>query len=359
MPLDSEQSPIFIVGNPRSGTTLLRMILCAHPRIYIAHESSFYLWNLGFSRKKSGKEFLQYYARSFSFRWLKVDPRQVWADLPKPLKREQVHIAFSALMRHLAHRHQKVRWGDKTPSHTGNLKKIFEDFPNAHVIHIVRDPRGTAQSLARMPWWSRSIVFNALSLKNEIKQTAPFEDRVHRVRLEDLLDHPAEVMAGVLKYLGEPWDDAVLDHPAHTSDLDDMPPMPWFQSATKPLMPSSSSWQNTMKPVEIRLVEKVAKPYLEKFGYAPAELPMEPSWGSLVVLRFWETLEMMRSIWVFLRMTINARNPDNHGTPKARQLYESLNPGVWDRYDRALMHIEAPTLPENWEAILDESPTDA
>ena len=44
-----------------------------------------------------------------------------------------------------------------------------------------------------------------------LQQVEPFEDRMLRVRLEDLLAAPRDTMSKVLEFVGEPWDDAVLD----------------------------------------------------------------------------------------------------------------------------------------------------
>ena len=64
--LDSSLSPIFVVGTGRSGTTLLRTMLNAHPRIYLTHEASFYVAEVA-ARRLDGRAWLERYFESPSF----------------------------------------------------------------------------------------------------------------------------------------------------------------------------------------------------------------------------------------------------------------------------------------------------
>src|SRR5262245_4780151 len=117
-PLAQEGPPIFIVGAGRSGTTLLRLMLSAHPRIYICHETSFYFWERFLPGSVSGDDFLRRFFWTFNFRWLAIDPRAVLARLPSHFPREQAGLAFEAIMRLKAASYSRVRYGDKTPAHS-------------------------------------------------------------------------------------------------------------------------------------------------------------------------------------------------------------------------------------------------
>lgn len=145
---DPDRHPIFVVGTGRSGTTLVRMMLNAHPRIHLTHEASFYLLG-GLSRKATPREWLDRYLATVAFAWLGLDPervREAAGDRPP-----SVAVTVRAIMKMQAERHGKVRYGDKTPLHATKLPQIFEDFPGARVVNVVRDPRGGVASLLRMP----------------------------------------------------------------------------------------------------------------------------------------------------------------------------------------------------------------
>ncbi len=265
--------------------------------------------------------------------------------LPDPLPPERVAEAWAAVMRLKAAQYGRPRYGDKTPSHAGSLKRIFEDFPDARVIHIVRDPRGTVLSLSRMPWASASLYANAAFLEIERVQVKPWRDRLLDVRLEDLLEDPRTSMARVLEFVGEPWDDAVLDHPAHLPDEADMPPLPWLQGARRPLGRPTARWESSMPPAHIRLIEWLNRHWLPAYGYERAKLDAEP--GRLRVL--WELLrslpEAARFAWVYARLGWLYRDPAQFESDRAKALFHRLNPGSWARYEGFDEMPPPPTLP--------------
>lgn len=328
---DPDRAPIFVVGTGRSGSTLLRLLLSAHPRIYIAHETSFYVWEALFPKTAPRRAFLDYLFETFSFRWLGLDPADVRAELPDPLPRERIGEAFAAIMRLKAAQYGRPRFGDKTPSHAASLGRVFEDFPGARVIHIVRDPRGTVLSLSRMPWASASLWADAAFLEVERKQVLPFRDRLLEVRLEDLLADPRAEMGRVLDHVGEAWDEAVLDHPAHIPDHADMPPLPWLSSARRPLGKPGARWES-MSPVHIRLVEWLTRHWMAQYGYERAELPEEPSRSRVALAGLGSLPEALRFAWQYLRLGLRYRDARQFESPETTRVFHTLNPSSWGLY---------------------------
>jgi len=327
-----DRSPIFIVGTGRSGTTLLRLMLCAHPRIYITHEASFYMWEALYSAKAPRREFLDHYFQTFSFRWLRVDPRRVLDGLPDPLPREHIGAAYAAVMREKAAQYGRVRFGDKTPAHTDRVHRIFEDFPEAKVVHIYRDPRSTCSSLARMPWASRSLYANsAFFYETQRRRTLKFRDRILTVKMEELLAAPRATMQSILDFVGEPWDEAVLDHANHLPARDDMPPLPWLESATRDRALPPPPWTG-LTPVEVRMIERRNRRLMEELGYAPAPLEAEP--GRLAV--WWrnvrEVPEALRFIGLYAKIGLRMRDPKHLNSAETNALFRGLNPPSWSRY---------------------------
>ncbi|MEL6179649.1 MAG: sulfotransferase, partial [Myxococcota bacterium] len=76
-PPSDQAPPIFIIGNGRSGTTLLRLMLSAHPNIHLTHEASFWLWERRAPASLDGEALLRFYIKSLHFRWLRQDPADV------------------------------------------------------------------------------------------------------------------------------------------------------------------------------------------------------------------------------------------------------------------------------------------
>jgi hypothetical protein len=329
--MDPDKAPIFVVGNGRSGTTLLRLMLCAHPRIYISHEAAFYMWESSFPRKVPRRQYIEAYLRSRTCRWFAIDPERVLAQLPDPLPVDRVKDAYVAIMREKAALYGRPRFGDKTPGHAWYLKRIFRDFPDARVIRIVRDPRSNVESLTRMPFASSSVLACAMMLRNEHRRAAPYADRILTIRLEDLLADGRTVMGKVLDFVGEPWDDAVLDHANHLPDAHDMPPHPWLESSARGRTAPQAQWMS-LSPAQIRLIERVTAERMVDGGYAPAVLDREPGAGSVLWARLREMPETVRFGWVGLRIGIQLRSPKNHDTEETDAMFRLLNPPSWARY---------------------------
>jgi len=339
---------IFIIGTGRSGTTLLRLMLSAHPNIYIAHEASFYVWESLFPKSKSATEFLRFFVQTFSFRWLDLDPRQVFGDLPNPLPRERVHEAHTALLKAKAARYGRTRYGDKTPAHAGHIKRLYADYPDAKIIHIVRDPRAVVRSMQRMPWASAAVTANAMFCEVERKQVAPYQSDMHQLRLEDLIANPEQVMRGVLDFVGEPWDDAVLDHAAHIPDHKDMPPLPWLTPATGRIRRGPDD-RPQLSAVQLRLVESLNKNSMREYAYDPAHVTKEPSRLRVLAALLAELPEALRFAWYYLRLGLTMRDPKHFDAPHSKALFARLNPPSWRYYPDLVEIPDAPPLPEDWE----------
>jgi len=339
-------APIFIVGMGRSGTTLLRLMLSAHPRIYITHETSFYAWESTYSRRKARGDFLDYYFQSSSFRWLDLHQDRILAGLRSPLPRDRVKDAFTAIMREKAADYGRVRFGDKTPAHAFYLKRIFEDYPEARVIHIVRDPRLVAASLLKMPWGSRSLFCNAALCDIVWRVVQKYHNRILEIRLEDLVANPRQVMSGVLDYVGEPWDDAVLDHARHLPDVHDMPPFPWTDGATRSLS-SHGTPRASLPAVQLRMIEHVTRRIMKARGYQPAALTREPH-RAAVRWEIWRQLpESIRFLCAFGRLRRHVRDPRNFASAETIALWRRLNPPSWEHYpglERLLIPLEFPSV---------------
>jgi hypothetical protein len=146
----------FIAGEMRSGTSWLRRTLSAHPEIVCGHEGSF------FGRDYDREEIPVYTGPVSSFtRALAVSEElKVWHELAwnqwTDSYEEDLHnlmrLSIDYFLAKEVARTGKRIVGDKSPQHTANLDEIHKIYPNARVIHIVRDGRDVAVS-AMHHWW--------------------------------------------------------------------------------------------------------------------------------------------------------------------------------------------------------------
>lgn len=345
--VNPDASPIFIVGNGRSGTTLLRMMLCAHPRIYLTHEASFWTWEEVWPREDDARGYLDFFVRTFSFRWLKLDPRPLLEALPSPFAIEDRKALYLAAMKAKAAEQGKPRFGDKTPNHSASLARIFEDFPDARVVRMVRDPRWTVRSLGRMPWSTTNLVAASFMCRMEHDQVQPFVDRILQVKLEELLEQPRAVMERVLVHVGEEWSDQVLDHANHVPD--DLPPVPWFRAASGPR--TAERPYAPFGPLETRLVEFLNRRCMRDCDYPRQPLEREPGRLRLALRWLADLPGCLRFIWIGGRMLWLSRVPGGGDDPRSKRLGMRLNPGSWDLYPGFEMP-DPPALPEGWEESL-------
>jgi hypothetical protein len=198
------QTPIFIVGCHRSGTTLLRLVLDSHPSISCGPETRFLTELLAITSEENWPHMRQY-----GF------PRTWW--------HERIAEFFASVHGEYARRRGKPRWADKTPRYALSVGGIAELFPTCQVVHVIRDGRdvvashrhrwGYVAALKAVPKWRLYV---------ETAQTAGAElgaGRYYEIRYEDLVTDTEATVRKLLDFLGEPWDDAVLDFERKPHDV--------------------------------------------------------------------------------------------------------------------------------------------
>ena len=326
------------MGTGRSGTTLLRLVLNAHRRIYITHEASFYLVRSGLAQHPSAEEFLERYFRSPSFAFLGIDKQVVVSELGKLPDNDSISSAYVAIMKTKAKVFHKARFGDKTPLHAGRIKQIFRDFPGAKVIHVVRDPRATVASLMRMPWAASSVGLNSIFCRMTLNAIKPFRDRIHEVRLEDLLQSPRATLRDILEFIGEPWDESVMEHHLHTPD-GDVPPFPWFRKAHGPLKKpeGAPSWLRELSPAWIRNIELVHSATMKRYGYARCHLEKEPTFLQRQAARIADLPQVLQSLAHRRRLLRVTRGKQIVDPRQVLALLLQFNPQAWQLYPGFVM----------------------
>jgi hypothetical protein len=136
----------FILGCPRSGTTMVQQALNRHSAIAIPPETKYFFSFLGHGKRQQ----LRHLARLNKD--LNID-----LELPKSGVRSDVEC--QTFFEEMALRYVKgikkegVHWfGEKTPEHTGHLARIRRLFPDSKIIILYRDGRDVALSLSKTPW---------------------------------------------------------------------------------------------------------------------------------------------------------------------------------------------------------------
>ena len=220
MPTDS--SPIFVIGVPRSGTTLLRVLLDSHPGIAAGPETP---W------------FCAHHPRTVGalVEYLCGDPLGYCANFGG--SREEVFAAarvfVDTLLSSYARRKGKRRWAEKTPDNLLFLPFLKELFPDARFLHLRRDPLDTGLSTSVVPAHRQGVtpfnetqlaLFFGLSVKNNIFNAVlrwvHWERKIAAglagidalpVSYEELVRAPEATLRRILDFVNEPWAPEVMN----------------------------------------------------------------------------------------------------------------------------------------------------
>jgi len=333
-----EESPIYIIGTGRSGTTLLRQMLNAHPRIHILHESAIYFYRALAPRRAPVSQWLERYFETFSFAWLRLSRDEVRRALFARADATSDAAAVRTLLQCAAEQRGKPRCGDKDPLCTMSLDRIFAEFADPRVIYVSRDPRPTVLSLSRMPWAASGVLLNSLFCRLQFEQTKPYLDRILEVRLEDLAAAPRAVLESVLHFVGEPWDEAVLDH-VRRADRADVAPLPWFAAAQEQpptIEAAERSWRTRLTLAEIHIIEQLTRPILKRYGYPlvddAAGVGFNQAARAVLAERYKILPALRRALAYRRRLVRHMRGLERYPPQEALAASLQLNPAAWVYY---------------------------
>jgi hypothetical protein len=276
---DSSKPPIFIVGSPRSGTTLLRNLLSRHPSIAICGETRFfaniYRYRSAFGSLENIENRKRLVDQSLGIARMKRLEMDLEELRPLLMDRATSYAAFfQTVMQAYANLKGKERYGEKTPHHAFYTELLSEWYPGAPLIHLVRDPRDVVASLQRMPWSPKSILNNSSIwvLFNRAVEKSRHRPEYLLVHYERLVESPDRELARICEHIGEVWPDSV-EVPTGSDDA-----YSWPRSTKGPVTRERlQKWKQELSPGDVALVERVVGARLESYGYessgASASLP--------------------------------------------------------------------------------------
>jgi hypothetical protein len=265
-----EGPPFFIVGSARSGTTLLRLILNAHPDVAVPPESRFITELYEGRDRVEVDSLLDRLAAHQRFAAWEVPIEEIRRELSGSRARysEIMTAAYSAYAR----LQEKSRWGDKTPRYVENIPLLARLFPEAKFIHLIRDGRNVALSYAEVPFGPKSIVKVAALWAQRVAagmlDGRPLHgDRYHEMLYEDLVEDAAGEIKSTCEFLELEFDPEMLDYTERAGDAM-LPRAERFNPrVTDGTIAARRSWQDVMPDRQVELFEAVAGPVLSELGY--------------------------------------------------------------------------------------------
>ena len=208
----------FVVGATRSGTTLLRLMLDAHPGVAIPSETHF-IPELVSAREKHGASPEQMLELLTSHRrWgdFTIEPEELaarWEELD-PLTGPAAVRAFYDLYAE-KQGNPGARWGDKTPGYVKSMREIQTYLPEARFIHLIRDGRDVALSVLKQDWGPQTVEAAAEKWRSRVlrgRAQEPYLGFYIEVKFEDLVLHTERELRRICEFIELDFDPAMLGY---------------------------------------------------------------------------------------------------------------------------------------------------
>jgi hypothetical protein len=249
----SDDTPFFVLGCVRSGTTLLRDILRQHPRLESPEETHFFRWADPYASPR--------YERNYVGNKLFKTHREIdgVSDLNfhngRVIARNRKEISdFYGKYYLEARNNVDGRWFDKTPQNVYGILLLGYMYPTAKFVHIYRSPLNVVSSLKEgrvmakhevkggINYWLESMI-----MLNEYKKMPGGTDRILEIKYEDMVSDPKCYVDKIFEFVGE--DPALMDYSKVTTHKE------------------KDKYKKILTESEIDYVKQLCEPFYSQYGY--------------------------------------------------------------------------------------------
>lgn len=276
---------LFVLGSPRSGTTVFRLLLSSHPEICIPPECGFALWLAGRYAAapfpEASDAFVADVARTKKFETWELSHEALAAEFarhPPGSYPEAAGCVYRAYARKRGR--PEAILGDKNNFYVDHVDTLHAVFPDACLQWITRDPRDVfcswrdlgarridqayAPRLATDPDEFCSVWLKAHEALKAARDH--FGRRLLHVRYEDLATRPEEVLTLCCEHLGLRFHPAMLDFHSRSDEPADF--MAWKEKTTSPINASMVGRHRTDLPAPDRIrIEQRLGPAMKALGH--------------------------------------------------------------------------------------------
>jgi len=286
-------APFFIVGSGRSGSTLLRVILCAHSRITIPPETYFIMpllerlpstAPLDGAQVSEALEIITGHYRWPDMSLSKEEFSEAVVRLDRPRLRDVLNVIYNF---HLE-KDGKTIWGDKTPPYVSIIPGLVSLYPDARIVHLLRDGRDVAKSFQRTGWYGPWLHDNTREWRTAIRHIHDCrrnhpEIGIYEIRYEDLVLNMEATVHALCRHLGIDFEPGMLNW---TQSLDGRIPEREAhihrKLQRKPQRSDIDRWKTEMTRRELLVAEAFLIPELVTAGYVPYYC--SPIWKPLLLI---------------------------------------------------------------------------
>lgn len=265
----------FIVGMPRSGTKLLREILNGHSIILVPKIETEFLpyWEKHWSTW-GGKDLLSLYNNFEKFYKKTINlPYFLYMNNKNSLIEPEIWFkncvdysiagVFEGLLRHDTKAKKFDVLGDKSPSYILHIPLLKKLFPEAKIIHIIRDVRDYCLSINKA--WGKNMLRAAQRWSDNViqakKDALKFEDDYFELKYEELLENPEKKIEQLCLFLNVKYQNSMLNFKEFTENIGDTKEMLRIVKTNK------DKFKTNMNPKQKKRIEQIAFSELIQLGY--------------------------------------------------------------------------------------------
>ena len=309
-----ERPCFFVVGPPRAGTTMLRLLLNSHPEIAVPAETWFFpdvlmrarrFGDFGTPEQVDAFAWEVAAARAESLRpageVFRVSPEEIAAAVTAAGARSYA-AAFWAFLDLIARREGKRLWGEKTPFYSAWLAKLGAAYPNARFLALVRDPRDVATSLHAIAWGRQTYPTLADAglrwryAMDGIERARPLlGERLKAIRYEELVADPEAGARALCEFLGLRFAPGMLRFHETASHVMPEGVEAWHPRVSQPIDASRVGlWRRQYTPEDVGMIELAAGPSMASWGYPPEGRSLTPR--NLTSLARWTVRNLLGKV---------------------------------------------------------------
>lgn len=283
----------FFLGNPRSGTSLLRLMLNANSNIVVPPECGFYHWlskkyqTLDFSNNSSFlKSYLEDLKQSKKMETWDIDFSYLiyLIKKTKPTTYEQVSLLVYLTYAAKFNKLPRVI-GDKNNYYTNHICDLNKLNSNPKYIYIVRDCRDVVCSYRALNKIETKSIYkpdlpydietaciswnkNNTNIINFLK-TIP-KNQYHVIRFEDLIQHTEEILKKACNFLETDYENKMIEYYIENAqkNIEPVETLDWKkETLSKPNINKIGTYKHELTAEQIKAIEKASEKLMQEFDY--------------------------------------------------------------------------------------------
>lgn len=269
----------FVVGVGRSGTTLLQSMLNAHPKIALPPESHFIKKYIvpelnGRMQPETPEDLYDRLRQDKHLARLRLDLQAIITSINTDGKQISYTELFPHILKAYARGVHKNIIGDKDPSYTYHLKEIHAAYPDAIVIHIIRDPRDVVLSRIKSEWGRKmGFWYHVMEYRRAVqssKKIGPllFGSNYMELFYEDLIRQPQKELDSICGKLGVSYHPSMLDYHKSAGEIVCREEIQWKENVFKPIAKNNTQkWMKRLKRWQVLTIEGACADLMRRFDY--------------------------------------------------------------------------------------------